>query len=704
MKAIDVLQRYRDGRRDFRGENLQGQSFQNQNLSGADFSEADLRGTNFSGATLHGSRFCKIHAGLQIFPKITLVFCFALLSGISGFFFGFVGYLISLACPILTRACSISGAGDLSLGDFSSSLFALILLSVFLSTTLSRGLNIGLFIFIITAIPIAAIAVIVAFTLEDWNTLYFTGGVADTIIGTVIFAIAITSSKTIANSIGSTVSITFNSLGIIIAFFISPLIIDSVGFTINGVLDNLIVMFFCFIFQFFSIHIGTRAINGDPKYTFIRQVFITLTTLRGTSFKDADLTKADFNGANLKSTNFCFSTLTRTCWKQAKYLEIACTKETILEQPAVRELLVTGNGYGKFYEGANLRGANLAGANLERASLKHADLSHAILSQANLKDANLSETLAVGADFSSAYLTGTCLEAWTIDSTTELAGVDCQFVFLREHPNTKGNRERRPHDPNRVFEPGDFEKLYTKMMNIVQILLRDGMNPEAFQHAWQNLVTDCPDATMQAIERKGNDVLVTLEVPENADKGEIERHFLDAYEARLQAARTSGELEAEKRHHQDMKDLALAALGGDRFPIFNLNQHSQNQAMNEHTANTNQNTKNVEVEMTFEQEVIGAAGKVMGNQIANPKQSLANSAVEIQQLIQILNQSYPPDLPADTQAEIDVAVKGIKKDPALKQRVVSALREGGVKALTELTDNPYVSILLAAYDGWRKPK
>ena len=52
MEASEVLRRYRDGRRDFSGENLRGQSFKGKNLAGADFSEADILGANFTNANL----------------------------------------------------------------------------------------------------------------------------------------------------------------------------------------------------------------------------------------------------------------------------------------------------------------------------------------------------------------------------------------------------------------------------------------------------------------------------------------------------------------------------------------------------------------------------------------------------------------------------------------------------------------------------
>jgi len=114
--------------------------------------------------------------------------------------------------------------------------------------------------------------------------------------------------------------------------------------------------------------------------------------------------------------------------------------------------------------------------------------------------------------------------------------------------------------------------------------------------------------------------------------------------------------------------------------------------------------KRVEVEMNFHKEVTGAAGKVEGDMIVHSKPNIADSALEIQQLLQILNQSYPTEIPDDTQAEIDVAVKAINKNPVLRERVVGALKAGGIEALKELTDNPYVNILLAAYEGWREPQ
>ena len=133
----------------------------------------------------------------------------------------------------------------------------------------------------------------------------------------------------------------------------------------------------------------------------------------------------------------------------------------------MRQLLITRDGYKQSYVGANLEAANLKGVNL----------------------------------------TAACLEAWNIDSTTILDGVDCQYLFLLEKPDAKGSRERRPHHPDDLFQPGDFEKLYKQMINVVQILLRNGINQEAFAAAFQQPMESNPEISpnaVQGLERKGN--------------------------------------------------------------------------------------------------------------------------------------------------------------------------------------------------------
>ncbi|MEQ8963897.1 MAG: pentapeptide repeat-containing protein [Coleofasciculus sp. C2-GNP5-27] len=99
MRASEVLKRYAAGRRDFRGENLRGQSFKRKDLSGADFSGADIRGTNFTNAKLTGANFSNAQAGLQRRWLIVVVIGSGILIVLSDFFSrqagGYVGLMVN---------------------------------------------------------------------------------------------------------------------------------------------------------------------------------------------------------------------------------------------------------------------------------------------------------------------------------------------------------------------------------------------------------------------------------------------------------------------------------------------------------------------------------------------------------------------------------------------------------------------------------
>jgi hypothetical protein len=125
-------------------------------------------------------------------------------------------------------------------------------------------------------------------------------------------------------------------------------------------------------------------------------------------------------------------------------------------------------------------------------------------------------------------------------------------------------------------------------MNTVQILLRNGINSEAFHLAFQKIMEENPEITpdsIQAIEKKGNDVLVTLEVPEETNKGKLEKQFFEVYELRLAAQHQAQLLEAETRHSRDIKEITIAALMNNpsSSPIFNLTNEvkTENKAMND---------------------------------------------------------------------------------------------------------------------------
>jgi hypothetical protein len=100
--------------------------------------------------------------------------------------------------------------------------------------------------------------------------------------------------------------------------------------------------------------------------------------------------------------------------------------------------------------------------------------------------------------------------------------------------------------------------------------------------------------------------------------------------------------------------------------------------------------------------VYGVAGHVAGNQIINAQQqSLTSAAMEIQALLTQLAQAYPDGSPEEKQtlAKMELRRK-VKEDPTFKERLLNAIKSGGIETVKVLTNNPFVSIPLETIKGW----
>ncbi|MEM9927887.1 MAG: pentapeptide repeat-containing protein, partial [Cyanobacteria bacterium P01_D01_bin.50] len=78
-----------------------------------------------------------------------------------------------------------------------------------------------------------------------------------------------------------------------------------------------------------SIYIAWLAlIQKDTRFAFIRDFAISFAARGGTSFRNADLSKANFDGAILKSADFREANLTHTSWLKAQKLRCACVENS----------------------------------------------------------------------------------------------------------------------------------------------------------------------------------------------------------------------------------------------------------------------------------------------------------------------------------------------------------------------------------------
>lgn len=104
--------------------------------------------------------------------------------------------------------------------------------------------------------------------------------------------------------------------------------------------------------------------------------------------------------------------------------------------------------------------------------------------------------------------------------------------------------------------------------------------------------------------------------------------------------------------------------------------------------------------------VTGKTGDIANNSVNSvnietsaERQTLAQAAAEIQQLLKQLEQTNP----TATEGE-QIAYVNDETTPSFKRRVVGALTAGGETAIEEFLDNPYVNIGKAIVKGWIKPE
>ena len=451
MKASQLLKSYEQGRRDFRGENLRGQTLKGQNLAYVDLSGADIRGTNFAKANLIGANFCQAKGGLQRRWAITLMMFSWLLSGLSGVCSGFAGSFVLLTAESGNLVNQIAGW------------IAIIILMIFCIFSYLKGIEGGLAAVVISLIATIGIALVFAESLPFSLAVALSLGI--TFVFHLVVAIIAATIGAIAGAAAGAIAGTAAIAGafpfaVIIAFTLAVAEAEAFSLTIVGSGIAAVAV------TLLSAYLGWRSIRNDPRDGWIRQIAIAFTSIGATNFYQANLTEGDFTDAILKSTDLRKTILTRTRFYHALKLESARVGETILGKPAIRDLLTNLDlSYYQDYRKANLRGANLAGANLKGMNLKQADLTDATFRGANLTNANLTKVSASNTDFTGANLTGVCLEGWKIDQQTQLNGVICEYVFLLEKPNQQGSRERFPPQSTEIFKTGEFEKLYTQMLN-----------------------------------------------------------------------------------------------------------------------------------------------------------------------------------------------------------------------------------------------
>ncbi len=497
---------------DYSGQNLRGRNFKGQDLEGANFSGADISGTDFTGAILVGANFSNAKAGLQKRWVIVLVVISLLLSGLSGFSSAVSGLLVSY---IFSHYSEYQIVG----------LVAIITQIIFFVVTIRSGIQTGFG--TVTVVGSGAGAIVGAIIVAKVFAGAFAFAIGVAFAGAITFALTFAFAFAVADANVFAVAFVF-AIGVSIGVFVirTFTVASTVALAIAVACANAGAL------ALFGVYIGLQAIKGDEKHALVRNIAVTCATYGGTSFRDADLTNADFTQATLKNTDFTGATLTRSCWQQVKKLDLVRPGKTYLKNALVRQLLVTGRGENKIFDSLDLRGVNLRKAHLADASFIGTDLNEGNLQDADLSRAKLVQTQLDGTDFTGATLTGAYIENWGITSDTKFNGVRCEYVYTRAPTKDDINPWRKPDNWKEKFEDGDFADFIKPIVDTLDLYHNQDVDPRAIAISFKQLAENHPEAELRIVgtEVKGEDkFLLRAKTADSADKSELSAEYFSIY-------------------------------------------------------------------------------------------------------------------------------------------------------------------------------
>ena len=317
-----------------------------------------------------------------------------------------------------------------------------------------------------------------------------------------------------------------------------------------------------------------------------------------------------------------------------------------------------------------------------------------------LTRANLTKVQALGVTFNQANLTGACLASWNIDSTTQLTGSICEYVYL-----LGDDRERRPSSGE--FTDDEFAKLFQEALNTVDLIFRNGIDWKAFTYSFEKVILENEGTPLliQSIENKGDGVVVVrVIVPPDADKSKIHSEFSQTYADALKAieSRHQAELKSKEdqitlyREHNDYLKGLTNVLAASRSVTVEVNATAESKAMTQSSdSSRNVNIGNIGGNFNASGQALNL-GEISGtvtNTINELQHSAQPQAAELADLLKQLQSAIEtePDLPADDKAEALEQVGTIAKagenpqDGTLKKLTNTAIKilKGTISALPD---------------------
>ena len=449
-------------------------------------------------------------------------------------------------------------------------------------------------------------------------------------------------------------------------------------------------------------------------------------TLNRAKFQDVDLSQANLNNAFLLRADFRNTNLSGANFQGATLISANLANIDLRKADLSNTKLQYANLTGAKLGQANLNRANLTGAKLSGAFLSKANLTDAVINGANLRDTDLTETnltrtQALGTKFNGAIFTKACLEAWNINSKTNLENIICDYAYRQNN-----QQQRCPASGN--FQPGDFTRLFQKVRETVDLIFRDGIDWKSFAASFQELQQEQKlkveggdnQLSIRAIEtRDDGSFVIRINAPIQVDKAEIAKSFKRKYQKVLKAK--------EKEYRRELKEKEKkisiflqqnTSLEQDNSSLERIIEIYRQQNTSLERVIDKLASRPIDIDINNMSDTFSGnlgIGKMTGgtNQdqvkiggIINEgeQKNLAQAAAEIEQLLQQLTETYPTNTNKEKRSVAIEAIDRIETNPDWKKRIVNAAKKGGLaameKGIEKATDSVIASTIAVAIKGW----
>lgn len=305
MLAKDVLRSYESGKRDFQGVDLCEANFQGADLAGADFSQCDLRGANFARANLTGVSFRGAKLGL---PAEWVIFLGIIAFGLAGAIAPIVGYCIGAMAVVLRSGWNVTGPQAILQG------VAIALLYFPLALAIVRRERLATYSF--TAFGVTVASTVAATVFAATAAIPAAPSAAGWVLGAILAAIVAAgiTAALVGAITASAISGVANAVAGVLALM--GFGIGTYGAGYSGASASMAIFYLptlLLLGALLSFHPQSRATATKSQDPWLRAVtLVTVTTIAGTRFSQANLTDADFSATALHHVSFNNALMTRT--------------------------------------------------------------------------------------------------------------------------------------------------------------------------------------------------------------------------------------------------------------------------------------------------------------------------------------------------------------------------------------------------------